>query len=141
MPGNLRPGVGGQGYFGAPGRHDRRGHQGLDISGVSGQSPVYANAAGRSQTVGNAGLAGNRITIDQGNGVVTLYGHLDSFANGLQVGSQVVSGQQIGIVGQTGNAAGQALTEAHVHFGVSFNGVNQDPELFLNGGIACAPPP
>jgi YD repeat-containing protein len=141
VPGNLRPGVGGQGYFGAHRIHDRRGHQGLDISGISGQSAVYANGAGRIQTIGAAGLAGNRITIDQGNGVVTLYGHLDSFTAGLQVGSQVASGQQIGIVGQTGNAAGQPLTEAHVHFGVSFNGANQDPELFLNGGIRCIPPP
>lgn len=66
---------------------------------------------------------------------------LIAFANGLQVGSQVAGGQQIGIVGQTGNAAGQPAAEAHVHFGVAFNGVNQDPEQFLNGGIPCAPPP
>jgi murein DD-endopeptidase MepM/ murein hydrolase activator NlpD len=142
VEGNLRSGEGnsGQGYF-----HARRNsgvpHQGLDISGISGQTPVYANGNGTIETIGVAGQAGNRITINQGNGVVTLYAHLDSFAPGLQRGSRVTRGQQIGVVGQTGNAAGQAATEAHLHFGVLFDGTAQDPEPYLNGTAPCTPNP
>src|SRR6266852_3277082 len=58
VPGHLRPGVGGQGYFGAR-RTRGRTHQGLDISGVSGVSSVYANLSGIVTFVGRAGDAGN----------------------------------------------------------------------------------
>ena len=137
----MRPGAGnsGQGFFRAR-RDSGIPHQGLDISGVSGVTPVLANADGTIATIGYVGAAGNRIIINHGDGVVTLYAHLDSFADGLEVGSQVRSGQQIGIVGQTGNAEGQAATEAHLHFGVLFNNVVQDPEPYLNGTAPCTPP-
>jgi murein DD-endopeptidase MepM/ murein hydrolase activator NlpD len=105
VPGNLRPGVGGGGQFHARRRGDPIGHQGFDISGITGQSPVYANRDGRVTFAGaTAGMAGNLVIIDHGGGVTTRYAHLDSFASGLVTGSIVSEGQQVGIVGQTGNA-------------------------------------
>jgi RHS repeat-associated protein len=130
VPGNLRPGVGGGGDFGAPRRSTRAGHQGLDISGISGESPIYANRAGTVTFAGVAGLAGKLVIIDHGGGVSTRYGHNSS--NQVSVGDQVTQGQQIGIVGQTGNARGQALSEAHVHFGVQINGRTVNPANYLN---------
>jgi len=135
VPGNLRPGVRGQGYFHAPRRGDPIGHQGLDISGVTGQSPLYANRNGRVTFAGATnGMAGNLVLIDHGGGVTTRYAHLSSFAAGLATGSIVSEGQQIGIVGQTGNASRLPASEAHVHFGVQINGQNRNPETYLNSG-------
>jgi RHS repeat-associated protein len=130
VPGNLRPGVGGQGHFGA--RRRRGTHQGLDVSGVSGESTVYSNRAGTVTFAGVAGDAGNLVIVDHGGGVLTRYGHLDSFAAGLEQGGQVNQGSNLGIVGQTGNARGQLAAEAHVHFGVQVNGRNVDPAIYLN---------
>jgi murein DD-endopeptidase MepM/ murein hydrolase activator NlpD len=79
---------------------------------------------------GVAGLAGKLVIIDHGGGVSTRYGHNSS--NQVSVGEQVTQGQQIGIVGQTGNARGQALSEAHVHFGVQINGRTVNPANYLN---------
>jgi murein DD-endopeptidase MepM/ murein hydrolase activator NlpD len=45
---------------------------------------------------------------------------------------QVEEGQQIGVLGQTGNARRLPLSEAHVHFGVQVNGRNVDPAAYLN---------
>jgi murein DD-endopeptidase MepM/ murein hydrolase activator NlpD len=135
VAGNLRPGVGGQGYFHAPRRGDPQGHQGLDVSGITGQSPVYANRNGRVTFAGpTAGMAGNLVIIDHGGGVSTRYAHLSSFAAGLATGSIVSEGQQIGIVGQTGNASNLPASEAHVHFGVQYGTQNQDPANYLNTG-------
>jgi RHS repeat-associated protein len=132
VAGNLRPGIGGQGYFGASRKHGTGTHQGLDISGVSGQSAVYANLSGVVSFVGVAGDAGNLVIINHGGGLSTRYGHLSSFASGLKVGSFVFEGDKVGVVGQTGNAAGQLATEAHVHFGVQLNNRNQNPATSLN---------
>jgi RHS repeat-associated protein len=134
VPGNLRPGVGGQGNFGAR-RRRGGGHHGLDISGVSGVSLIYASQGG---TVTNAGSEprgyGNWIEIDHGT-YSTRYAH--NFENYVGVGDNVVQGQIIATVGQTGNAAGQRATEAHVHFEVRSNatGAPSDPAAYLN--ITC----
>ena len=63
--------------------------------------------------------------------MTTRYAHLDSFASGLVTGSIVSEGQQVGIVGQTGNARNLPASEAHVHFGVQINGRNVDPANYL----------
>lgn len=132
VAGHLPPGIGGEGYFGASRKHGTASHQGLDISGVSGQSAVYANLSGVVSFVGVAGDAGNLVIINHGAGLSTRYGHLSSFASGLQAGTFVFEGDKVGVVGQTGNAAGQLATEAHVHFGVQLNGRNQNPATYLN---------
>lgn len=79
-------------------------------------------------------MAGNLVIIDHGGGVSTRYAHLSSFAAGLATGNIVSEGQQIGIVGQTGNARNLPASEAHVHFGVQYRGQNQDPANYLNTG-------
>jgi RHS repeat-associated protein len=131
QPGHLRAPVNGEGQWGAD-RSGGRPHMGLDIAGRGGESPIYANLGGTVTYAGRRtdrqGKAyGNLITIDHGGGLVTRYGHNDS--NGVSVGQEVEAGQQIGIVGNTGNAA---TTPAHVHFEVWVNGQRQDPERYLN---------
>jgi RHS repeat-associated protein len=133
VPGHLRPGVRGRGFFHAP-RSSGTPHQGLDISGRVGD-PIHANLAGIVHFAGRAGDAGNLVIIDHGDGLFTRYAHLSEFADNIQSRTEVREGEVIGYVGRTGNAAGQPHSEDHVHFGVQTNGLNSppvDPETYLN---------
>jgi RHS repeat-associated protein len=133
VPGDLRPGKHGEGYFGASRKHGSARHAGLDISGVLRVSPIYANRAGTITFVGPTPRdAGNLVIIDHGGGVSTRYGHLSSFASGLAIGDEVDEADEIGILGNTGNARNLPASEAHVHFGVQINGRNVDPANYLN---------
>jgi murein DD-endopeptidase MepM/ murein hydrolase activator NlpD len=98
-----------------------RMHEGVDISGSTGQQ-VYAAEAGQVVQVnaGYGGGYGNYIVIYHGGGLSTLYAHL----SGIVVGNgQVVSrGQLIGYVGSTGYSFGP-----HLHFEVRVNGTPKNP--------------
>jgi murein DD-endopeptidase MepM/ murein hydrolase activator NlpD len=92
------------------------GHQGLDIGADLGQE-VYAVENGTlyrqfTDLSSSAGLGwGLWSTTD----VKYRYYHLDGFAEGLAVGDEVVAGQLIGYVGDTGNATPGGW---HLHFEV-----------------------
>ena len=113
-------------------------HYGLDISGAGNfGSPIYAAAdgvvelafngcpssgKGKYDTCGYAGRTlGNQITINHGNGYVTIYGHLHQTIN-VRVGQTVKRGDRIGSMGHSGKSTG-----AHLHFEVKYNGVNLNP--------------
>lgn len=130
--GHLRDPRGGQGQFGASRGGGSRTHQGLDIAGENGATPIYAAADGvvtfsgaRSDKKGRS--YGTYIEIDHGKGVKTRYAH--NSANFVSKGQQVVKGQWIGLVGDTGNAKG---LPPHVHFEVWQNGTRIDPAKWLN---------
>jgi murein DD-endopeptidase MepM/ murein hydrolase activator NlpD len=59
---------------------------------------------------------GLSVTLVGDDGVRYYGSHLLSIADGVVAGARVASGQQLGQVGETGNAAG---TGCHVHFGIS----------------------
>jgi len=112
-----------------------RMHQGLDISGAGNfGSPIYAAADGvvtnafkgcpsRGKGYGDTcgGSMGNSITIDHGNGYVTVYAHLHQNLL-VKVGQRVGKGDQIGYMGNSGSSTG-----VHLHYEVKVNGVNIDP--------------
>jgi murein DD-endopeptidase MepM/ murein hydrolase activator NlpD len=52
--------------------------------------------------------------------------YMHNSVNQVSVGQQVARGQQIALVGNTGNSFG-----AHLHFQVEINGVPVDPMQFL----------
>lgn len=89
------------------------GWNGVDIAAPQG-SPIYAAAGGTvivSRVGGWNGGYGNYVVIDHGNGVQTLYAHMSTDA--VSVGETVSRGQNIGTVGNTGQATGY-----HLHFEV-----------------------
>jgi murein DD-endopeptidase MepM/ murein hydrolase activator NlpD len=94
-----------------------RAHQGWDITSMPG-SPVFAIANGIIRFVkdyGNEGL-GKHIGLEfqhQGRTLYAVYGHLQTIE--VVQGMFVAEGEQLGTSGQTGNAKGQALSEAHLH--------------------------
>ncbi|HKD23731.1 MAG TPA: M23 family metallopeptidase [Rhizomicrobium sp.] len=62
---------------------------------------------------GTAGLAGNYVMIDHGNGEYSLYAHLQPGSVAVHEGDIVHAGDRIGKLGSSGNS-----TEPHLHFQV-----------------------
>ena len=103
------------------------GHTGADISwsGCYG-SPVLAAADGTVVASGWGGMYGNRIIIDHGGGVQTLYAHCSRLYVG--TGAQVKQGETIGAIGTTGNVTGP-----HLHIEIRINGTPVNPAPYLYG--------
>ncbi len=78
--------------------------------------------------------AGNRVTIDHGDGVVTKYYHLRNGSVCVSVGDHVTAGQQIGCMGSTGYSTG-----AHLHFQLEIFGEPTDPLPYLLGEVPDNP--
>ena len=95
--------------FGAP--RSGHTHQGQDILAACGTSLVSV-MTGTVQYAGYQAAAGNYIVIDN-NGTEDdfVYMHLAYPASPRTVNAPVAAGQQIGVVGQTGDATG-----CHLHF-------------------------
>ena len=94
-------------------------HQGVDLDTGTGW-PVVAAKAGRVVVAGYGSAAGNYIKIDHGDGVSSIYMHLNSYC--VSAGQMVSAGQNIGTTGATGVATGD-----HLHFGIAVNGVYVNP--------------
>ncbi|WP_419508932.1 M56 family metallopeptidase [Candidatus Allofournierella excrementavium] len=78
-------------------------HKGADLKAPYG-SEVLAMAAGTVTMAQWHYSYGNVVEVDHGNGLSTLYAHLESMD--VAVGDKVAQGQQIGTVGSTGNTTG-----------------------------------
>jgi Peptidase family M23/Peptidase family M23 N-terminal domain len=101
----------------------RSPHAGLDVAVARG-TPVGASAHGKVLAVGDYFFNGRTIFIDHGNGLITMYCHLDRID--VKAGDTVRKGQRIGLSGQTGRATGP-----HLHWSVILNDAMVDPELFI----------
>ena len=103
-------------------------HLGVDI-GAPRNSTVYAAQSGKVIQAGwNYGY-GYSVTISHGEGVTTLYGHLNSYS--VRVGDQVTRGQVIGKCGSTGISSGP-----HIHYEIRINGQHTNPLPYLPGYVA-----
>lgn len=101
-----------------------RKHYALDI-GNKLNTPIYASAAGsviKSADGWNYGY-GKYVVVDHGNGVETLYGHMNQ--RKVRVGDTVKTGQLVGLMGNTGNVFGP--TGIHLHFEVRIRGRKVNP--------------
>ena len=134
---SVFPVVGACGYsdtYGAA-RSGGRSHEGVDIIAREGL-PLVAVANGTISKIvldHPGALGGNYLRLSRADGTYFTYIHLSRFADGLFVGQQVVAGQIIGFVGQTGAAAGP-----HLHFEVHpFGGPPVNPTAVVNGAGGC----
>lgn len=108
-------------------RGNYRAHEGIDISAAGG-TPILAAYSGviKSRTV-NSGY-GNYTDVEHPGGYVTRYAHMASPGT-YAPGTRVERGQQIGVVGNTGNSPAY-----HLHFELRLNGAVYTA---INDGFVC----
>jgi murein DD-endopeptidase MepM/ murein hydrolase activator NlpD len=97
-------------------RGGTRTHEALDIPAPRG-TPVLSAARGRVLKLFNSKPGGLMVyATDSTEHFILMYGHLDAYQPGLAEGQPLRRGQQIGIVGTTGNAA---TNVPHLHFAIA----------------------
>ena len=100
-------------------------HKGIDISCSNGATVVAVVDGIVSQADYSDGY-GNKIMIDHGSHISTIYAHLSRFA--VSPGDKVTKGQIIGYAGMTGTA-----TDYHLHFAVREEGEYVNPLKYYPG--------
>ena len=102
----------------------RKPHSGMDIAAPTG-TPIVTPMAGTVTNVGDYFFNGNSVFIDHGQGLITMYLHLDRID--VQEGDILQQGDLLGTVGATSRVTGP-----HLHWGISLNDARVDPALFLS---------
>jgi murein DD-endopeptidase MepM/ murein hydrolase activator NlpD len=98
-------------------------HFGVDLACPEG-TPFYASHAGTVKLARFNGGYGLNIQIDNGNGILTIYGHASAIM--VNEGQHVEAGQLIGLVGTTGYSTGD-----HLHYEITVDGKEFDPMKFM----------
>lgn len=98
-------------------------HRGIDLAGRRGE-PVRAPNGARVAMVADYKIHGKTVLLSHGQGVGSIYIHLDSIA--VEEGDTVKQGQAIGAVGASGLATGP-----HLHWGMYVHGTPIDPAQWL----------
>lgn len=100
-------------------------HKGYDMA-QGCDSTIYAAGPGEVITAGSYYGWGNTVRIDHGDGLLTLYGHMQWDSIRVAVGQQITAGTPLGAEGNTGASFG-----CHLHFEVQKSGTPVDPEPFM----------
>jgi murein DD-endopeptidase MepM/ murein hydrolase activator NlpD len=99
-------------------------HKGMDFAGALGSQVLSVAAGVVTKSEPRSGF-GNLIEVNHGNGYVTRYAHNQRSL--VAVGTTVVRGQPIALMGSTGRSTGP-----HVHFEVLRNGRQINPLAFVD---------
>jgi murein DD-endopeptidase MepM/ murein hydrolase activator NlpD len=124
----------------------RRFHYGVDLGAPRG-TPVRAPTGGTVAACGREGAAGLFVRLRHDDHIVTLYAHLDRFAELLHQGQAVQAGDVIAYIGSTGLSTGP-----HLYYEIRIDGRAVDPmeqridaeepaPYLVNGQIATYPRP
>lgn len=99
-------------------------HKGIDIAIITG-TPIKSIKSGKVISSGWNGGLGKTVSIDHGNGVVSLYGHNSRLL--VKKGQYVKRGQVIAKSGNTGRSTGP-----HLEFRMMINGKPVNPHKYIN---------
>ena len=112
------------GYRPSPFSGQKQFHRGIDMAAPEG-TKVYSCKTGTvAQVVKNDSVFGNYIVIKHVNGLSSIYAHLSKIE--VKTGQTVTTGQEIGLVGMTGQVTGP-----HLHFVIRQNGQPTDPGAYI----------
>lgn len=110
------------GYRKDPFTGKRKFHNGIDLHARS--SKVFAMMQGRVIAVGQDKVSGKYVTLRHGNFTVS-YCHLSQIS--VSQGQDVLSGDVVGITGNTGRSTGE-----HLHITIRQKGEYVNPRIFLD---------
>ena len=114
--------------------NDYRVHCGIDIEAELG-SDVVAVADGIIKEVGNDPFMGTTVTIDHGDGLISVYKNLSPELNSkIKVGKEISEGDVIGTVGES--AIIEIADEPHLHLELTLKGEYIDPSELLDVSVA-----
>lgn len=113
----------GFGYRSDPFTKKIRFHAGIDIAGKRGDT-VFSAANGAVIETGSDSEYGRYIIIEHSDSLQTVYMHLDTIE--AKSGDEVVKGEKIGTMGNTGRSTGN-----HLHFQVIHNNSVVSPTPYL----------
>lgn len=100
-------------------------HMGTDImdrENIRGRIPIVSMTDGVINQIGWNEQGGFRIVIMTSNNNCYYYEHLERFADGLQKGNNILAGQLIGYMGDTGYSKKEGVrgkSPVHLHLGIS----------------------
>ena len=97
----------------------KNSHTGVDYAIGTG-NPALSVADGTVVLTGEHFFAGTSVYVDHGDGMISMYFHLDSID--VEVGQDVAKGDTVGKIGSTGRSTGP-----HLHLGLRWRGARVDP--------------
>jgi murein DD-endopeptidase MepM/ murein hydrolase activator NlpD len=113
-------------YFYGDKQIDEAWHLGMDWASVK-RADIFTSNPGKVIFKDYLGIYGNTIIIDHGFGLGSLYAHTS--ASSVEVNDEVKAGQHIANTGSTGAVFGD-----HLHFGVLVQGIEVNPNEWLDYG-------
>ena len=101
------------------------GHRAIDVGAWTG-APIVAADSGYvvKASHGWNGGYGRMVMIDHGNGLVSLYAHMNTIY--VRQGENIAKGEQLGTMGNTGRSTGP-----HLHFEIRQQGTSRNPFYYL----------
>ncbi len=117
-----------------PIKRRRVAHLGIDFELPLG-SPVLSAEDGTIMKIGKSRGAGRYVVIEHEDGVVSYYNHLNSIEKDLEIGDEVLAGEDIGTIGCSGYC-----TKPHLHFAVKKKGRFIDPAQVIRTYSAIQAP-
>lgn len=101
----------------------KNAHTGTDYA-IGLDNPVLSVANGTVVLTGEHFFAGTSVYVDHGNGLISMYFHLNSIS--VEEGQEVAKGDEVGKIGSTGRSTGP-----HLHLGLRWLGARIDPEPLI----------
>ncbi len=105
-------------------------HKAVDIVNTP-KSVIWAPQAGKVVIKDRYTFSGNTVVLDHGCGIFSLFFHLDSMPDDIQVGKMVQKGNKIGTLGKTGYATGY-----HLHWEMRINNTPIDPMQWIKPNLS-----
>lgn len=100
-------------------------HKALDVI-TKPKSVIWAPQNGIVVLKDRYDFSGNTVVVDHGHGILSLFYHLDDFAD-IEVGQKIAQGKPLGTLGKTGYATGY-----HLHWEMRVNNTPVDPMQWVN---------